>query len=131
MLILALDKLQDAYSTQSFWRTPGFLLGFPGGTSGKERACQCRRRRFHPWVGKIPWSRKWHPSPVFFPGRIHGQRSLAGYSPWGLKESDTTEQIACSNFFTISGNLWLPSNDSVEEGSFTYHRCANVSPDTY
>ena len=46
---------------------------------------------FNPWVGKIPWRRKWQPAPVFLPGESHGQRSLAGYSPWGHKESDMTE----------------------------------------
>ena len=46
---------------------------------------------FNPWVGKIPWRREWHPTPVFLPREFHGQRSLAGYSPWGHKESDTTE----------------------------------------
>ena len=69
-------------------------VGFPGGASGKEFACQCRRPkrwRFDPWVGKIPWSRKWQPTPVFLPEESHGQRSLADYSPWGCKESDTTE----------------------------------------
>ena len=55
--------------------------GFPGGTRGKEPACQCRRLVFDPWVGKIPWSRNWQPTPAFFPGESHGQRSLAGYSP--------------------------------------------------
>ena len=67
---------------------------FPGGPSGKEPACQSRRHercRFHPWVGKIPQRRKRHPTPVFLPGESHGQRSLAGYGPWGCKESDTTE----------------------------------------
>ena len=44
-----------------------------------------RRRRFDPWVRKIPWRRKWQPNPVFLPGKSHGQRSLAGYSPWSLK----------------------------------------------
>ena len=39
--------------------------------------------RFHPWVGKIPWRRQWQPTPVFLPGKFHGQRSLVGYSPWG------------------------------------------------
>ena len=46
-------------------------LGFPGGASGKESACQCRRhksRRFDPWVGKIPWRRAWQPTPVSLPG---------------------------------------------------------------
>ena len=50
----------------------------------------CKRCRFDPWVGKIHWRRKWHPTPVFLPGKFHGQRSPAGYSPWGLKGSDTT-----------------------------------------
>ena len=53
--------------------------------SGKEPACQCRghrRREFNSWVGKIPWRRAWHPTPVFLPGSSHGQSSLAGYSPW-------------------------------------------------
>ena len=63
--------------------------------SGKESACQFRRHRrcrFDTWVRKISW-RKWQPTPVFLPGKFHGQKSLAGYSPWGCKESDTTEHI--------------------------------------
>ena len=47
--------------------------------------------RFDRWVGKIPWKRERQPVPVFLPGESHGQRSLAGYSPWGHKEWDTTE----------------------------------------
>ena len=54
---------------------------------------QCKRPRFDPWLGKILWIREWQPTPVFFPGESHGQRSLAGYSPWDSKESDTTEQL--------------------------------------
>ena len=46
---------------------------------------------FDPWVWKIPWRRKWQPIPVFLPGESHGQRRLAGHSPWGQKESDMTE----------------------------------------
>ena len=67
---------------------------FPSGVSGKEPACQCRkhkRERFHSRARKIPWSRKWQPTPVTLPGESHGQRSLVGYSPWGLKELETTE----------------------------------------
>ena len=59
--------------------------------SGKEHTCQCRRREFDPWVGKIPWRRAWQPTPVFLPGESHGQRSLVGYSAWGHKELDVTE----------------------------------------
>ena len=50
-----------------------------------------KRCRFSPWAWKIPWRRKWQPTPIFLPGESHGQRSLAGYSLWGLKELDTTE----------------------------------------
>ena len=67
--------------------------GFPGGASGKELTCQCGPKRcgFDPWVRKIPWRTAWQPTQVFLPGESHGQRSLAGYSPWGGKESDKTE----------------------------------------
>ena len=68
--------------------------GLPGWLSGKESACQSRilkRCGFDPWIRKIPWRRKWEPTPVFLPGKSHGQKSQAGYSPWGHKESDTTE----------------------------------------
>ena len=64
---------------------------FPGGTSGKEPTCQCRRPVFDLWVGKIPWRSKGQPTPVFLPGESHGQRNLVGYSPWGCKESDMTD----------------------------------------
>ena len=50
-----------------------------------------KRPGFDPWVGKIPWRRAWKPTPVFLPGESPGQKSLEGYSPWGCKESDTTE----------------------------------------
>ena len=55
---------------------------------------QCRRHKrsgFNPWVRKMTWRRAWQPTPVFLPGESHGQRSLAGYSSWDCKESDTTE----------------------------------------
>ena len=69
-------------------------MGFPGGTDGKESACQFRRPkkcRFDPSVGKVPWRRARQPTPVFLPGRFLGQRSLVGYGPWDLKELDMTE----------------------------------------
>ena len=55
----------------------------PRRLSGKESSCQCRRgKRFNPYVRKIPWRRKWLPIPVLLTGESHGQRILAGYSPW-------------------------------------------------
>ena len=69
---------------------------------GKEFACnagihlQCRRPRFNSWVWKIPLEKEMQPTPVFLPGEFHGQRSLAGYSPWGHKESDVIEWLILS-----------------------------------
>ena len=60
---------------------------FPCGSVGKESACRRRRREFDPWIRKIPWRRAWLQTPVFLPGESHGQSSLAGYSPWGRKQT--------------------------------------------
>ena len=54
---------------------------------------EMRETQVPSWVGKIPWRRKWQPTPVLLPGESHGRRSLVGYSPWGRKESDMTEWL--------------------------------------
>ena len=64
----------------------------PGGASGKEPACQCRRGkryRVDPWVGKFPWRKAWQPTPVFLRGESHGQRGLAGYIVHAITRSQT------------------------------------------
>ena len=72
-----------------FYAECNIQKGFPGG-SGSLPAI-AGDTGFNLWVGKIPWRRKWQPMPVFLPGESHGQRSLAGYSPWDGKELDTTK----------------------------------------
>ena len=79
----------------------------PSWCRGQQSACQRRRRGFDPWVGKIPGSRKWKPTPVFLPGTFHGQRSLVDYSPWGLKESDTTEHVCHAKSHSLLGRLLI------------------------
>ena len=74
-----------------------FLKGFPGGSDSKESACQCRRRGFNPWVGKIPWRRKWQLIPVFLSGKSQGQRSKAI-----AKESDPTQQLTNNKCLSIA-----------------------------
>ena len=84
------------------------IYRLPRWCSGKEFTYQCRRckrRRFNPWVGKIPWRRKWEPTSVFSPEKFHGHRSLAGYSPWGWKKSDTTEHTHSSTFIGVAKHL--------------------------
>ena len=91
-------------SRPSYW-------GFPGGASGKESTCQCRRHKslgFDPWIERIPWRREWQPTPVFSPGESHGQRSLEGYSPQGHKESDTTERLHF-HFLSLRESGWSQS----------------------
>ena len=115
-----LEKEMATHSSDLAWRIPG--TGEPGGLlrlwgrtesdttestaaaamqygllswlTGKESTCLRRTHRFDPWLRKIPLNRKWQPTPVFMLGKSHGQRSLAGYSPWGPKESDTTGQLS-------------------------------------
>ena len=58
----------------------GLLIAVAGGSDGKAGG-----PGFDPWVGKIPWRRKWQPTPVLLPGKSHGQRILESYSPWGHK----------------------------------------------
>ena len=68
-------------------------MGFPSDSVVKNLTVNARdgRYRFDPWAGKIPWSRKLQPFPVFLPVKFQEQRCLAGYSPWGLQESEKTE----------------------------------------
>ena len=79
------------------------LCRLPRWHSCKESSSQCRRCKrcgFDPWVRKISWKKAWQPTPVFLPGKSHGQRSLAGYSPWVPKELDTTERVhSCCKYF--------------------------------
>ena len=72
------------------YRITNYNFGLPWWLSGKEPTCQCRRRGFDPWVGKIPWRRKWQPTPVFLPGESPGQRSLVCWTHKRVGHSLTT-----------------------------------------
>ena len=100
--------------------------GFPGGTVAKKKStCQCRRYQrlgFVPWVRKIPWRRKWQPSPVFLPGKFHGQKILAGYSPWGRKELNIAEHTHTHIYIYIhsfSDSFHHGLRQGVEYSSYT------------
>ena len=69
-------------------------MGFPDGSDGKVSAYKVGDTGSIPESGRSPGERrKWPPTPVFLPGKSLGQRIPVGYSPWGHKESDTTEQL--------------------------------------
>ena len=98
------DRTQVSHIAGRFFTI--WATGFPCGSVVKESACQCRKQRRHwldPWVGKIPWRRKWQLALVFLPGESYGQGSLAGYSPWGCKESDVTEWLTYLNLTLFIG----------------------------
>ena len=87
-------EARATWEASSMHKPPQFL-GLPGGSDGRIHL-QCSRPGFDPWVGKVPWRWKWLPTPVFWLQEFHGQGSLAGYCPWGCKESDMTEQLLLS-----------------------------------
>ena len=71
-------------------------LGFPFGSDGKESVFDAGDLGSVPRSGRFPWRREWQPIPVFLPGEFHGQSCVVGYSPWGCKESDMTDQLTFS-----------------------------------
>ena len=82
---------------------------------------QCRGPRFNPWVRKILWRREWLPTPVFLPGEFHGQRNLAGYSPMGRKELDTTEWFSSSSSMKAWEEIKVTWNPTTQKWSvFTF-----------
>ena len=74
------------------------------------------RLRFDPWVGEIPWRRKWLPTPVFSSGKSHGEKSLTGYSAWGRKELDMTEKLHFTSL-GLEGKLTFSSPMATAEFS--------------
>ena len=87
--------------------------GFPGSSAGKESTCNAGDLGSR--VGKIPWRRAWQPIPVFLPGESHEQRSLGGYSPWGLKESDMTERLSPAQHMGMLS--WVSSHPKTHHPS--------------
>ena len=99
--------------------------GCPGGSDSKIICLQCRRLRFHLWIGKTPWRRKWHPTPVFLSREFCGLRSLGVYSPWDHKESDMTERLTLCFCLILKD----PRAEEPAESTWalTYRKCALLS----
>ena len=108
------------------------MCGLPRWPSGKESACQCRRFRrcgFSPWVWKIPWRRKWQPTPIFLPGKFHEQRSLTGSSlwcyrvghDWVVKQQKTKENSKLFLSVTSQFRESLPWFTTAQEGESIAH----------
>ena len=116
------------------------VIGLTWWCGGTEPASQCRRYGFHPWIGKIPWKRKWQPTPAFLPGESHGQRNLVGYSPWHCKKSEMTDPPRPTHTHHISppissrlrGTRTLPDGENSPGIRFAHtvfeHEEASVDP---
>ena len=100
----------------------GGRCGFPCWFNGKEPTYQGRRHRFHPWLGKIPWGKKWQPTPVFLPGKSHGWRSLAGYRPWGHR----LQSMGSYANVHVSISFYLPSHVNGGVSVFSPHIHVNL-----
>ena len=110
-----------------------FLGSFPGCLVVKKKkkkkkatskCWRCRRHRFNPWVGKIPWRRNWQPTAVFLLGKSHRWRSLVGYSPWGRR-------VGLSNWadtHTASPHLCLSCDDPAVSPDIAKYPSGTKSP---
>ena len=87
--------------------------GLPRWHSGKEMRLLMQETRVQSRIGKIPWRRKWQPTAVFLPGKSQGQRSLVDHSPWGRKESDTTEHARAHTHQGRWGALWFETGCKI------------------
>ena len=108
------------------------VLDFPGGSDGKASAClRCGRPGFNPWVGKIPWRRKWQSTPVLLPGKSHGQRSLVGYSPWVANSRTRLSNFMwfMFKFYSLNvleccaGNLGLSDPSPITDDFYFFYCC--------
>ena len=108
--------------------------GFSSGSDGKRICLQRRRLEFSPWFGKIPWRREWLPTPVFLPGESHGQRNLAGCSPWGQKRIEhgwATNNKNTHSFFKQSywNIIHIPYNSPILEKTLNSPlNCKEIQP---
>ena len=125
LFTIAKTQKQSKCSRDKWIKKMYCIYRLPRRHSGKESTYLCRkckRCRFSPWVRKIPWSRKWQPTPEFLPGKVHGQRSLAGCQPMDCKESGTQQSTHTETVYIYTMEL-LPSHKK-EEGNNAV--CSNM-----
>ena len=109
--------LVSGFFLSSALGSPRIVKDFPGGASGKEPVSQyrrCKRHEFDPWVGKIPWRRAWQPTPVFLPGKSHGQRKL------GRLQSIGSQKVRHDQSLTHAQSLWEIINTFTEDNIYDF-----------
>ena len=122
----------------NYW---SMIIGIPWWLSQWNVYPQFGRPGFYPWVGKIPWRRKWQATPVPLPRKLHGWQSLVDYSPWGCKELDTTERLHFTSVIIIIPEVFfvlfcfvllvslqtISASEGVEKGESSYAVNGNVN----
>ena len=92
-------SVQIFFRCKIYQADSGYLIcGFPCGSDGKESTCNGGDPGLIPGLRRFLWRTEWQPTLAFLPGIFHGWKRLVGYSPWGLKESDTTEGLRLLHF---------------------------------
>ena len=109
------------------------FFGLPRWLSGKESACQYKRWGFKPWVGTIPWRRKWQPPPVVLPGESHGQRSLVVHSLWDLERvghdlATKQQQPWTTQTASASPGIFCPISEPEDNGSVQPSQACEAIP---
>ena len=88
-----------------------------------------QQTQVNPWVGKISWKKKWQPTPGFLPGKSHGWRSLAGYSPWGHKRvGHSLVSVTTMGIYAVLWESWwlrykLSACNAGDPGSMAWDSC--------
>ena len=110
------NQINHPLNTTSLFVGSTWDVGFPDGASGKEPVCQCRsckKHRFIPWVGKIPWRRAWRPTPVFSPGDSCGQRSLTDYRARHDWSNWPHMHLGCNQHWDVTSIMCWSSNKNL------------------
>ena len=129
----AIHGVANSQTRLGDWTKLNWVDNFPCGSDGKVSACSVGDPDLILGLGRPPWRSEWQPTPVAVPEEFHGQRNLVGYSPWGCKELDTTEQLThthtrtVDNLIIIQGGCTNYNNKSsewkFENPLFLIHPC--------
>ena len=111
-----------SHKSSQIWLNIWKEKGFPGGSDGKEYAHNAGDSGLIPGLWRFPWRRKWQPTPVLLSGEFHGQRSLVGYSPWGLKR--------VGHGLMTKRQQWKEKKSSPHHISPCYPSCCNTQDST-
>ena len=126
-LVWVLKKSSPGSTCGSYLIETTLCIGLPWWLRWQRICLQCRRPGFNPWDSKIPWRRKWQPTPVFLPGKSNGHRSLVSYSPWDCKGDQhdlatKQPQSLCISHYAKWSVLFKPCHSPMSHYLYLFYR---------